>query len=241
MRTGIPISLGERLLSALFPDRCLLCDKAIRAGELFCPEHTSGLPDKPCLRTVRLESGAEVPVAAPFPYEGGFRDALHHYKFKGRRRMARPLGWLMADAAQGFPNRFTCITYVPMSKKGRRRRGYNQSELLAKQVGRIIGVPVQPLLAKSKTAATQHELGAEQRRQNVKGAYRCTAKGGLQGMSILLIDDIVTTGSTLGECAGILYAAGARSVCGLCAATSADSRGTLDPPKTFNRLRRERL
>lgn len=219
MTTEITVGLGERLLSALIPNHCLLCDQTIPAGRLFCPDCEASLPEKPFLRAIPLEEGVQMSVAAPFPYEGGFRDALQRYKFQGRHRMAKALGLLMAEAAQRFPYRFDAVTYVPLSPKDRRSRGYDQSELLAVQVGRALRLPVRPLFIKSNATATQHDLGAAQRRENVKGAYRCTAKGGLRGMSILLIDDIVTTGSTLGECAKLLYAAGARSVCGLCAAS----------------------
>ena len=167
-----------------------------------------------------MPGGQELPVASPLPYELGFRTTLHQYKFKGRHRLAKPIGLLMADTAKVFPNSFHCVTYVPLHPKNRRARGYDQSELLARHLGKALGLPALDLLEKIRKTGTQHELNAAQRAGNVQGAYRCHSKIRLDRQSVLLIDDIVTTGSTLRECAAALYEAGAWSVCALCAANA---------------------
>ena len=122
----------------------------------------------------------------------------------------------MAGAAESLPGPFDGIAYVPLSGKSRRARGYDQSRLLARRLGKALGIPVVKALRKCRDTQTQHQLSREERAENVRGAYSCGMD--LSGRSLLLVDDIVTTGSTLRECAAALYDSGAQSVCGICAA-----------------------
>ena len=105
---------------------------------------------------------------------------------------------------------------MPLSRGSRKKRGYDQSRLLATAVAKSLGLPLLDVLEKARETQIQHQLGREERAQNVRGAYRAT--GPVDGRTLLLIDDIVTTGATLTECAGALYRAGARAVGSLCAA-----------------------
>lgn len=230
MITKIPVTLWDRLISSLFPAHCLLCGETVPVDRLFCEACVRSLPEQPCRRRIPMPGGGELPVAAPFPYEMGFRTTLHQYKFKGRRRLAKPIGLLMADTAKLFPDSFHCVTYVPLHPKNRKARGYDQSELLARYLGKALDLPVLELLEKARKTDTQHELKAAQRMENVRGAYRCHPKTHLDRQSVLLVDDIVTTGSTLRECAAALYDAGAWSVCALCAASA--QRGAPAGPAT---------
>lgn len=212
MRHGVGIV--ERLLCLLFPSRCLLCDKITAAGAAFCDDCVDLCPSVPIVRN--LTSGnREFTVLSALPYRDGFRETLHSYKFQGERACAAPIGRLMAEflsKADGFD----CVTWVAMSKKKKRLRGYDQSELLARSVARTLGLPCLRLIEKVRETDTQHELPREQRITNIKNAYRADASAA--GRSVILIDDIVTTGSTICECAEALYRAGAKEVLGLCAA-----------------------
>lgn len=210
--------LGERLLCLLFPARCLLCGKIIPQQELFCQSCAKDVPEEPCERRFSLPgSGAEgFRTAAPLPYQGRFRKTLYRYKFWGQKGLAKPLGRLMAQTAQKTGGKFDAAAWVPMTKEKKRKRGYDQSELLAKSVAEILGIPCLPLLEKVRETDTQHELPRKERLKNVKNAYRAGREA--EGRRVLLIDDIITTGSTLSECAIELYKAGAGRVFGLCAA-----------------------
>ena len=122
----------------------------------------------------------------------------------------------MAETARQTGQSFDGVAWVPMTKAKKRKRGYDQSELLAREAAKTLGLPCLPLLEKRKETETQHQLS------NVKNSYE--ARPEARGKALLLVDDIVTTGATLRECAKALYEAGAARVTGLCAADCAAVR-----------------
>lgn len=228
MRVLRPLGWRERLWCLFLPARCLCCGRAVRPERLFCPGCVPALPKEPLSREFPLSGGGSLAVAACFPYEKGFRRTLHRLKFQEERALARPLGTLMAEAASSLGEDFDGVTWVPMSPQKLRRRGYNQSELLAKAVAKELGLPAWDLLEQVRETDTQHSLTRAQRADNVRGAYR--AKSAALGKRLLLVDDIVTTGATLRACAQGLYGAGAQKVCAVCAANTAFSRREELPP-----------
>lgn len=222
MAAGTP-GLGERLLFLLFPARCLGCGQVVRPTEFFCPSCGESLPGT-ARRCFSLPgSDKKLAVLAPMPYRDGCRETLHRYKFQGERGLSGQLGRLMAATALEFPVGFHGAAYVPLSRAGRRGRGYDQSRLLAKSLARALGVPLLDVLEKARETKVQHSLGRAARLENVRGAYR--AEGGAAGKTLLLVDDIVTTGATLCQCACALYQAGAKEVYGLCAASAGRKPG----------------
>lgn len=228
MRVLRPLGWRERLWCLFLPARCLCCGRAVRPERLFCPGCVPALPKEPLSREFPLPGGGSLVVAACFPYEKGFRRTLHRLKFQEERALARPLGTLMAEAASSLGEELDGVTWVPMSPQKLRRRGYNQSELLAKAVAKELGLPAWDLLEQVRETDTQYSLTRSQRADNVRGAYR--AKGATLGKRVLLVDDIVTTGATLRACAQGLYGAGAQKVCAVCAANTAFSRREELPP-----------
>ena len=145
-------------------------------------------------------------------YEGALREALHALKFTGRRALSNPLGDLAAEQCVGsLPGGIDALIPVPLARERERERGFNQSTLLARRIGRRLDVPTRPgWLARIRSTRPQSDLSAAERRANVRGAFR--ASDHAAGRHVLLVDDILTTGATLDACARALRAAGARRV-----------------------------
>ncbi len=213
------LSLRERALCLFFPARCLGCGKAVLPEYLFCEECASSLPGQPFSRELPLAQapGGFLPVLASLSYGEGFRKTLHRFKFREEWGLSTALGQMMGETARSFSKDFSLVTCVPMSAQKLRRRGYNQSALLGKAVAKELGLPFRYALEQARETDTQHRLTRPQRADNVRDAY--SGKAIASGKDILLVDDIVTTGATLLSCARALYQAGAKSVCGLCAAS----------------------
>lgn len=210
--------LWDALLSLAYPPRCPFC------GALL-PCRESGLPEPcPSCRGLPFAVPGAVPLrflapppAAPFFYEGPVRQALERFKFKGRA-FALPFAAYAAPAVRrAFPGaEFDFVTAVPLARREKRRRGYNQSALFGRALAEYLGLPYRETLAKPRDIPPQRTLPASLRPGNVAGAF--TAKRPLRGAAVLLVDDIATTGATLAACAGALREAGAAKV--LCAAAA---------------------
>lgn len=208
----------EFFLDLLFPPKCILCSRLLQHQETdLC-------------KTCRLEaptcSGRKKSISfvmdwtAVYYYEGTVRESLLRYKFGGRQHYAAAYGRLLAARiSEELHGEFDLLTYVPVSTRRRLRRGYDQVLLLAKAVGRELGIVPVPVLQKVRHNAAQSSLqGPEQRHANVLGAYRVSKPERLVGRRVLLLDDIITTGATLSECARVLRTAGASQV--VCAAVA---------------------
>ncbi len=209
------MKLLSSFLDLLFPPKCPFCGKILDAPGI-CPACASALPWVPDEETVRELPGG-VRCAAPLWYGGLAREGLLRFKFQGHSAAARPLGELIAQcAAERFGGEFDTVTWVPVSRKRLRQRGYDQAELLARSACRLWGVSAERLLEKRRDNPAQSSLeGAEARRENVADVYQARNAAGKR---VLLIDDICTTGATLASCARTLREAGAESV--VCAAAA---------------------
>lgn len=108
---------------------------------------------------------------------------------------------------------FDLITFVPMHPIPLKKRGYNQSELLANELSKLMGIPCVSTLTKIKNTKPQHSLTAKKRRKNLKGAFRIVDKKNVSGRCVLIIDDVVTTGTTLGECAKTIQKGNPALIC----------------------------
>ena len=183
----------------------------------MCPACEASLPwtdETHGLRTLR----GGLLCAAPLWYEDAVRDAVRRFKFHGGVSAAGPLGALIAQAAaERFSGEFDAVTWVPVSAKRLRQRGYDQARLLAEHACRLWGVEPEGLLRKIRDNSAQSSLeSAEDRWRNARGVYEAAGKPA--GRRILLIDDVCSTGSTLVSAAGTLLAAGAAGV--VCAAAA---------------------
>ncbi len=228
-------NLGSALLDLLLPPRCHICRTVIdRSGALhICNDCYSRLPfisspvcsicgvpfsgvgnDHPCgscLTDPPHYSAARAALA----YEGSCRDLIHAFKYSGRSHLRRPLGLLTAQqlafyAAQCAPD---ILLPVPLHKKRLRMRGFNQAVLLGEVLSSAWHIPLlRQALIRTRWTTPQVELDRNNRLHNLKGAFSVTNPAAIAGKRVLLVDDVVTTGSTLRECAGTLLKAGAADV-----------------------------
>lgn len=215
--------LWKCFIKALYPDRCVLCRKTLEKGYLCDDCRNLSLPYESS-RTLRIgEDRAIVRIYAPYPYEGGYRETIHRFKFDGAKAYDISLARFMAKniPSQVFRDA-DMLTFVPMSRKKIKRRGYNQAELLAERLSEITGIPCREVLGKKRENLRQHTLGPKERRQNVQDVFCIT--GDIKGQKVLIVDDIITTGFTIEECSRTLLEGGASEANAVCAA-SADKSG----------------
>lgn len=198
----------KAFLDLLYPPRCVLCGKRGRLSEDRLCSACGALKPQKLYRhyAIRTEKNAyTLECRAPQYYEEPFRGAIRRFKFRGASGLAEML------AKQMLPVMVTdktvdCIVPVPVSAERKAARGYDQSVLLAKELSELTGIPCRQLLTKTRHNRTQHKLSLRERRENVRGVYKAE---NAEGLRILLLDDIVTTGSTAREAAETLYRAGA--------------------------------
>ncbi len=169
-----------------------------------------------CDRCQSLETAYKL-NRSPMVYDGGARRLIYKLKFGNKRYLAECVGAMMADEFLNRGMSAEIAVFVPMTAKEERKRGFNQSELLATDVAGRLKLPLLPALVKTKETPQQKKLSREERTKNLEGAYSC-AFSQVKGRSILLIDDVFTTGATANECAKTLIKAGAREVSVLTAA-----------------------
>lgn len=199
------------LAELLFPRKCMLCRRVLERNETdLCVNCRT--------QTKRLEASKRKyrfldSVTAVWYYEGNVRGAILRYKFYRARHLAPGFGRLLAMAVAERNLEPDVLTWVPVSALRKLTRGYDQSELLSKAVGRELEVtPIQTLKKIRNNRRQSGLLTAEQRKANVLGVYRVCAPEELRGKRVLLIDDVLTTGATAGECARMLLTAGAKEV-----------------------------
>jgi len=204
----------------LYPPKCVLCGRLLERNETdLCHDCRIDAPECPVSRQKLsfLDSWTAV-----WHYENNVRRSLILFKFYGRQSYALCYGRLLAMKLQEkYPEGFEDLTWVPISPLRKFFRGYDQVELLANAVGKELGMEPVPMLKKIRHNKAQSRIkDVAKRRANVLGAYALTDPGVAKGKRILLLDDIITTGATAGECARVLLTAGAKQVhCGAVAAT----------------------
>ena len=201
------------LLDLLFPPKCAFCRRLVKSNNnLLCPACRANLP-------YTEDGGAQhgdffrLCVSALY-YEDTVRQALLRYKFQGSSGYAGTFGRLLADCIRAnLRGQYDLISWVPLSRERLRERGYDQAMLLAQAAALELQDVAVSTLDKVRNAEKQSGVGsAEKRRANISGAYRVADAELIQGRRILLIDDIVTTGATLSECARTLLEGGASQV-----------------------------
>ena len=223
-------ALFDPFLAFLYPPRCLICktlgasglcaacaDQIAPVAAPFCPVCGHTLSDSRCANCA-AQTPAFRRCRSLGVYDDVLRHAIHQFKYRDRPQLAGPLGCLLALYARAHASdlnslRFDALLPVPMHSVRRRVRGYNQSERLARVLGTELGLPLlSGALVRVRPTRPQVGLTAEARRTNLRGAFVVRQPDLVSGKTLLLIDDVVTTGSSLHECAATLNAAGAAAV-----------------------------
>jgi competence protein ComFC len=220
--------LIELVVDSFFPRRCVGCGEV---GGFLCPECLGKLPrlvPPLCPRCGRPQaSGIVCPscrqrqteidgIRSPFRFDEVIRKAIHELKYRNLKAISLCLAELLADYLRANPLPGEALVCVPLHPRRLRERGYNQSSLLAGELGRCIDLPViEDCLIRVKQAQPQvRAVDMEERRRNVADAFVCRDEK-VSGKQIILIDDVCTSGATLESCAAALKNKGAMSVWGL--------------------------
>lgn len=200
------------LLDLFFPRRCPFCG-GVNPSNLPCEQCQQTLPWLVGPAAHSRVDYMENTVSA-LGYQGAVRDGVIALKFHGKLARAKPFGVLVAQCIRDhYPQDFDLISWPPLSAKRLRKRGFDQAGLLAKEVAKSRGRKAVKLFEKEDRPAQSGLTGPAERRANILGAYRLLEPKAVAGKRVLLIDDVVTTGATLAECARVLRTAGAASVC----------------------------
>lgn len=200
------------MLRLLFPPKCTLCRGILDKRETdLC--HNCRIHAPEFSRAKR-----NIPFVAHWTalwyYKDDVRSSIHRFKFGNARQYADVYAQLLAIKLENtFSEAFDILTWVPVSTLRRLKRGYDQSELIARSISNELGFPATGVLKKIRHTPPQSGLrDAAQRRANVLGAYKAVNAQALKGKRILLLDDVITTGATASECARVLMIAGAKEV-----------------------------
>lgn len=212
-------------LELFFPPHCVFCDKIISPGTEICRTCADTIAPVNALRCMKLPGcGKNISCIVLYSYESEVRDSIIRFKFYGEKQNADYYAEQLSKLIRArMPSEFDLVTAVPISRERKQGRGYNQSELIARNAAQRLGLSYQECLEKIRDNREQHQLPRLERIKNVAGVYRAD-RDKTAGKRILLIDDILTTGSTLCECAEVLLKAGAQTVsCAAVAQVSGNS------------------
>ena len=220
--------LKGKALELLFPQHCVGCGKE---GSLVCRSCLKLLSDItppicprcgrpqadaiPCSSCVSWQAKIDG-IRSPFRFDGVMRQAIHQLKYHNLRALAVPLAKLLHDYLMNNPVPAEILVPVPIHRKRLRERGYNQSSLLARELGKLSNLSVMDdcLMRQRHTPTQVRTKSIDERRNNVTNAFACRDNR-LQNKQVLLIDDVATSGTTLDACATAIKASGATSVWGL--------------------------
>ncbi len=205
------------IIRMFFPDRCLFCDRTVEPGVVSCAGCEGSLPI--CHEVAQGEDQSDVFEwqAAAFWYSGVVRHGVEQFKFNKRTDAAAYFAPLMHEAIlRSCKGEFLAdlVVPVPMGENRLRERGYNQAELLSRELSHICCIPHAPEVLCRQGNLVQHELSARLRRLEAESSFMLAsnAEGKIYGKSILLVDDISTTGSTLKSCAKAMLKGGADKI-----------------------------
>ncbi len=225
----------EIISRVFFPAECPLCSKTLKINEDFClccgsdevrlsPDCCENCGNERKLCCCDSEFSSVLPhITGVFTYDGLIKNMLLSFKFSGRKNLYRRFGDCLAErVATAYANAdFDAVTFVPSSEEGIIEKGYNPAQLIAERTAEKLFLPCEQLLIKSKETEKQHVLSGRERKTNIKDSFSPAESSKIRNRTILLCDDIKTTGATLKECSDVLFRHGAKDVyCATVAVTS---------------------
>ena len=201
------------LLELVYPNVCGFCNKICK-NEL-CNKCKMKIIQHQIDIVIKPENKYFKELISILKYEGIIRDKILQYKFEDKAYIYKTFAKIVLKNKKvcGLLKKYDIIIPVPIHKKRKLQRGYNQTQLIAKEISKNIDIKLcNNVLVKKKNTIAQSKLNKNKRKQNIKGAFKALNVQNIQGKSVLLFDDIYTTGSTANECSKILKEAGAKTV-----------------------------
>ncbi len=186
--------------------QCVYCGREIPQEELICAD--CGIKEE----QLKNRDGFAGGILYAYRYEDIVRKLIHQFKYDDMPRYSMFIAQRMAEFLEGYDVSADLIAYVPIHKNRLKMRGYDQTELIAQHLGLLLGVPCCCALRRTRDTAPQYRLSKQKRRENIRNAFALGEDVALEGKNILLVDDIYTTGATVGECMKVLAGAGANAM-----------------------------
>lgn len=231
------VKIFDKLLQFLFPRHmtCIICNAELNHNNdnEICEQCEQNLPfsngktcehcgmsisslDRVCNRCKNRERTFKFAMS-PFNYEEDIIKIVHGLKYNNKKYVVPTMAYYMAKCYFEHNAKCDLIIPVPVYEKRRKQRGYNQSELIANNIGEKVGLPVLcDVLVKHKETQAQASLKYKERQENLKDAFKVVDKKQVKNQTVLLVDDVFTTGATASVCAEVLLKAGAKAVIVLC-------------------------
>jgi len=229
----ILVNTLDEILNILYPEKntCMICDywdKYI-GEDYICREcflklkelkgHRCRICSKPlvgagdvCLECIEHKKYFKK-IYSPYLYKGELKEVIKDYKYNNKPYFYKMLGHLLLEYIKGIDINIDIITFVPLHKNKKRKRGYNQAELIAKYLGKRLDIPCMKLIERTVDTIPQNKLNNEDRRQNLKNTFKSIEK--VKNKKILIVDDVYTTGTTINECSKVLIKAESEIIYGL--------------------------
>lgn len=204
----------HKIVCLLYPNRCVFCDKVIEENISVCESCIKGIKEHENHHSFRTMFG-KIRCVSPFIYDGLPKKAISWFKYHNAKNNAAALARYMIFQIRRYYKgvKFDYAVYIPTTAKRKRERGYNQSELLYKEIAPRIGVgDNDEILIKTSETKEQKWLNYAERIGNLANAFSVSDKYNLNGKTILIIDDVHTTGATIDAAAKALYNSGAKEV-----------------------------
>lgn len=214
--------LYESIKETLYPTKgiCFKCSEESDSNISLCNRCILNLNYSNTVNEYILENQYILKCYSVSFYSSVIKDMILKLKYKSNFEAGEALAYLMYNKLQKINSNIDFITYVPMFKKDEKKRGFNQSKYLAKEISKLANIEMRDFLIKTKNTKDQIGLSKEERNNNIKNCFQSIDKKMIKNKRILLIDDVITTGSTVVECVNMLKQANCKEIIVLTVAKS---------------------